>query len=119
LDTFLESGRFPVEVVNLASSKEKGAGRPPHWEMVFWWTRKPLASARAVILASILPREFDVERFTRIVYPSYQGSGRFSKTPHFLNPNVKLLGREYLEKLTRTRLLDPFAGFGSIPLEAG
>ncbi|NAZ12666.1 MAG: DUF1156 domain-containing protein, partial [Desulfurococcales archaeon] len=85
---------------------------------VFWWTRKPLASARAVILASLLSSDFDVERFIRIIFPSYKGRGRFSKTPHFLNPNLKLLNKEYIEKIKRTRLLDPFAGFGSIPLEA-
>jgi putative DNA methylase len=80
----LESGSFPVELVNIASAKEKGPGRPPFWEMVFWWTRKPLASSRAVILASLLPGGFDPERFARIVYPSYEGRGRFSKTPHYL-----------------------------------
>jgi len=118
LQNLLESGNFPIEIVNIASAKEKGPGRPPFWEMIFWWTRKPLASARAVILASLLSSDFDVERFIRIIFPSYKGRGRFSKTPHFLNPNLKLLNREYIEKIKRTRLLDPFAGFGSIPLEA-
>jgi putative DNA methylase len=118
LQNLLESGNFPIEIVNIASAKEKGPGRPPFWEMIFWWTRKPLASARAVILASLLSSDFDVERFIRIIFPSYKGRGRFSKTPHFLNPNLKLLNKEYIEKIKRTRLLDPFAGFGSIPLEA-
>jgi len=118
VSTFLESGSFPISIVNIASAKEKGPGRPPFWEMVFWWTRKPLASARAVILASLLPSGYDPERFTRIVYPSYEGSGRFSKTPHYLNPNLGNLEKEYREKLKRVKLLDPFAGFGSIPLEA-
>jgi len=118
LQNLLESGNFPIEIVNIASAKEKGPGRPPFWEMIFWWTRKPLASARAVILASLLSSDFDVERFIRTIFPSYKGRGRFSKTPHFLNPNLKLLNREYIEKIKRTRLLDPFAGFGSIPLEA-
>jgi len=118
--SFLESGAFPVEVVNIASAKEKGPGRPPFWEMVFWWTRKPLASARAIILASLLPEDYDPVKFLEAVYPSYEGRGRFSKTPHFLNPNLMLksLGRDFTEKLSRVKLLDPFAGFGSIPLEA-
>ncbi|WP_218914756.1 DUF1156 domain-containing protein [Thermosphaera aggregans] len=114
----LESGSFPVEIVNIASAKEKGPGRPPFWEMVFWWTRKPLASSRAVILASLLPGSFNPERFTKIVYPSYEGRGRFSKTPHYLNPNTRLLDKEIYEKIRGASLLDPFAGFGSIPLEA-
>ena len=32
-----------INEVNEKSGKEKqGGARPPHWEMVFWWTRKPL-----------------------------------------------------------------------------
>ena len=48
MKAFIESPRFPVNIVNQAAAKEKqGGGRPEFWEMVFWWTRKPLASARA------------------------------------------------------------------------
>ncbi|MEM4062054.1 MAG: DUF1156 domain-containing protein, partial [Desulfurococcaceae archaeon] len=115
---FLESSKIPVEVINIACSKEKGPGRPPFWEMVFWWTRKPLASARAIILASMLPGDYDPQRFIKIVYPSYMGKGKFSKTPHFLNPDLRLLDKSIHEKIRRVKLLDPFAGFGSIPLEA-
>ncbi|MEM1880110.1 MAG: DUF1156 domain-containing protein, partial [Desulfurococcaceae archaeon] len=115
---FLESSKIPVEVINIACSKEKGPGRPPFWEMVFWWTRKPLASARAIILASLLPGDYDPQRFIKIVYPSYMGKGKFSKTPHFLNPDLRLLDKSIHEKIRRVKLLDPFAGFGSIPLEA-
>ncbi|HIP16083.1 MAG TPA: DUF1156 domain-containing protein, partial [Methanothermococcus okinawensis] len=45
-----------INKINEKSGKEKqGGARPPHWEMVFWWTRKPLIGARAVIVASLLP----------------------------------------------------------------
>jgi len=57
MPTLLERG-IPIKVIkkiNDYSSAEKGLGRPPHWEMVFWWTRKPLAGARAIIAASLLP----------------------------------------------------------------
>jgi putative DNA methylase len=106
----LERG-IPIDVINDYSSAEKGAGRPPHWEMVFWWTRKPLAGARAIIAASLLPDN------------AYQNMGLFlndlfpcrneKKTVHSCNPSPRLI-----EKLRGKRLLDPFAGFGSIPLEA-
>ncbi|MEM3641697.1 MAG: DUF1156 domain-containing protein [Candidatus Bathyarchaeia archaeon] len=46
---FIESYKFPWIEISEASAVEKGLGRPPHWEMVFWWTRKPLISARAII----------------------------------------------------------------------
>ncbi|MEM4640807.1 MAG: DUF1156 domain-containing protein, partial [Thermofilum sp.] len=118
MNSLLESNNFPIEEVNIASAKEKGPGRPPFWEMVFWWTRKPLASARAVILASLLGEGFDPTRFLRIAYPSYEGRGRFSKTPHYLNPSVHLLDENVQERIRSASLLDPFAGFGSIPLEA-
>jgi putative DNA methylase len=42
-------GGEEVRKISEALAIEKSSGRPPHWEMVFWWTRKPLISARAVI----------------------------------------------------------------------
>ena len=86
--TFIESENFPISVVNNASAKEKGGGgRPPYWEMVFWWTRKPLAGARAVIAASLLPEEASVREFLKRIYPSYSPPGNsFTKTPHRDNP---------------------------------
>jgi len=131
---FIESPSFPVDVVNKASASEKrGGGRPEYWEMVFWWTRKPLAGARAVILASLLG-ETDARTFLRWLYPSIRfldedekckkkstsKKGKeagicFEETPHRSNP---ALPPEVGERLRGVKLLDPFAGFGSIPLEA-
>jgi len=55
METLLECG-VPIDAVNEYSVTEKKSGRsPPHWEMVFWWTREPLA--RAVVAASLLPAE--------------------------------------------------------------
>jgi len=110
MPTLLERG-IPIDAINDYSSAEKGPGRSPHWEMVFWWTRKPLAGARAIIAASLLPDN------------AYQNMGLFlndlfpcineKRTAHSCNPSPRLI-----EKLRGKRLLDPFAGFGSIPLEA-
>ena len=108
---FIETCDFPIGAVNEASAKEKGGGgRPPYWEMVFWWTRKPLASARAVVAASILPDSVSREKFlemTRLV--GVKGA------PHRHSPEIP---RELQEVFRQMKLLDPFAGFGSIPLEA-
>jgi len=52
METLLERG-IPIDAVNEYSAVEKGASRPPHWEVVFWWTRKPLASARVVVAAPL------------------------------------------------------------------
>jgi putative DNA methylase len=56
METLLERGIL-TDAINEYSAVEKGPGRPPHWEMVFWWMRKPLAGARAVVAASLLPAE--------------------------------------------------------------
>ena len=131
--TFIESENFPISVVNNASAKEKGGGgRPPYWEMVFWWTRKPLAGARAVITGSLLAGEVDSRQFVKWIYPfvrfrdeGYPCKPRkkgespppfcFQKMPHVDNPRLPSNVKEELKKV---RLLDQFAGFGSIPLEA-
>jgi putative DNA methylase len=107
---FIESPDFPVDAVNKASAEEKrGGGRPDYWEMVFWWTRKPLASARAVVAGAALPSNIDPMRFKTWLRLDA------SKTPHRLNPEIP---RELQGLLKEKKLLDPFAGFGSIPLEA-
>ena len=106
---FIETPDFPVDVVNEASAKEKqGGGRTPYWEMVFWWTRKPLAGARAVIAGALLPADINPAEFKYNL--------RLTESiAHRKNPNIPPRWREVFSK---ARLLDPFAGFGSIPLEA-
>jgi len=106
---FIESPNFPVDAVNEASAKEKqGGGRPPYWEMVFWWTRKPLAGARAVIAGALLPADTPVSDFM------YYLRLTSDSVAHRVNPGIP---EGWKGAFTRARLLDPFAGFGSIPLE--
>jgi putative DNA methylase len=106
-DKFIESDI--IEKINAASAKEKSGGsRPPYWEMVFWWTRKPLIGARSVIAASLLPEDISIETFKRIVRLNAK------RTPHRENPETD----DYEDYFKGKKLLDPFAGFGSIPLEA-
>ena len=105
---FIESPNFPVREANQASASEKlGGGRPDYWEMVFWWTRKPLAGARAVIASTVLPDTISPNEF---VYRLRLGK----KTAHRHNPSID----PWIERFKKIKLLDPFAGFGSIPLEA-
>ncbi|MEM2189560.1 MAG: DUF1156 domain-containing protein, partial [Nitrososphaerota archaeon] len=110
---FIESVNFPFNVISEASAVEKGPGRPPHWEMVFWWTRKPLISARAIIAGCLVPEETSVSEFLYNIGIRRKGKradGRviFDGTPHRISPSYRFEG---------VKLLDPFAGFGSIPLE--
>ncbi|HIQ56063.1 MAG TPA: DUF1156 domain-containing protein, partial [Pyrodictium sp.] len=103
-----------VRIVNEHSLSEKtGGGRPDYWEMVFWWTRKPLAGARFVIAASLLPQNVDVKKLAKALRLLDE------KLPHNLNPDLRLLeDQEAIDRIKKAKLLDPFAGFGSIPLEA-
>jgi putative DNA methylase len=111
LSSFLESPQFPIQEINQYSAGEKrGGGRPDFWEMVFWWTRKPLIGARSVIAGALLPSSFSPHEFKRLV-----GLWPESKTPHKKNPKVI---PQLKERFSKVKLLDPFAGFGSIPLEA-
>jgi putative DNA methylase len=105
---FIESIKFPVSEVNEASAREKmGGGRPDYWEIVFWWTRKPLASARAIIAGCLLSENVNREQFLKAL--------KFDqKLPHRFNP---ILPDEWIEQFKGKKLLDQFAGFGSIPLE--
>jgi putative DNA methylase len=110
---FIESVNFPFGLVSEASGVEKGPGRPPYWEMVFWWTRKPLISARAIIAGCLLPENTNPANFLRsigIVVKKRRADGRavFEVTPHRVKPKLRFDG---------VKLLDPFACFGSIPLE--
>ncbi|MEM3871896.1 MAG: DUF1156 domain-containing protein, partial [Nitrososphaeria archaeon] len=100
---FIESPKFPFSKIGEASAVEKGPGRPPHWEMVFWWTRKPLISARAIIAGCLLPENTNPSEFLKLI-----GIGGPKKSAHMNPPKIRFPG---------IKLLDPFAGFGSIPLE--
>jgi len=111
LSTLIESPHFPINEVNEFSASEKrGGGRPDFWEMVFWWTRKPLIGARSVIAGALVPSDFSPFEFRRLVklWPE-------TRSPHRENPSIV---PRLKERLPKVKLLDPFAGFGSIPLEA-
>jgi putative DNA methylase len=112
MNRFIESFKFPIDDINKFSAAEKrGGGRPDFWEMVFWWTRKPLIGARSVIAGALLPENFNTLEFKHLVRLSAD------KSPHRENPKLDIFNnlKEYFSKV---KLLDPFAGFGSIPLEA-
>ncbi len=110
---FIENPRFPIAEVNdFSASEKKGGGRPEFWEMVFWWTRKPLIGARSVIAGALLPYNFNPADFKRLVR-----LGSNTRVPHREKPNVSAF-TGLRERFSKVSLLDPFAGFGSIPLEA-
>ena len=107
-EALVESSGFPVGLVSEKSAREKaGGGRPRYWEMVFWWTRKPLAGSRAIIAGALVPSNVSVNEFCRALRLN-EGS------PHRHNPVLPERWREWFKGKS---LLDPFAGFACIPLE--
>ena len=102
----IESDAFGnlVPEIDKKAAKEKGPGRPAYWEMIFWWTRKPLVSARAFTAAALLPENYPLDKFKSIIRLS-------ENLPHKYQPIVN-------NEFKNFTILDPFAGFGSIPLEA-
>ena len=111
IETFL-----PVEEISEEAKKEK-AGRAPTFEMHYWWTRKPLVTARAAVLGALLPSDYDISDFKRLL-----GLGREKRAHnHDINPDQFEKLREEYANVWGTEnpvVLDPFAGGGSIPFEA-
>jgi len=111
IETFL-----PVEEISKEAKLEKN-GRAPTFEMHYWWTRKTLVTARAAVLGALLPSDYDITDFKRLL-----GLGMEKRAHNFdINPTqLEKLRLEY-RKVWGTEnpvVLDPFGGGGSIPFEA-
>lgn len=120
---------LPLPEINDASAYDKMPGIGPHPKGIHhWWARLPLPTARAVLFASVVddpsshPEKFPTEeaqnaereRLFDIIRDLMQ------KKLHE-RPDVYAKAREEMLKHTGGKLppvLDPFAGGGSIPLEA-
>ena len=87
------------------AAKERNA-RPPHFEMYTSLARLPLTISRFVLLTTLLP-DLDLHLAKKAL--GLDGD----KQPYWHNPPA-----EVRERLKGVVVLDPFAGGGSIPLEA-
>ena len=119
---------LPLDAINAESAREKSIRHGHPSTLHLWWSRKPTATARAVIWASLVddpsahPEQFPTEkaqekerrRLFRIL----------EELVKWENANDKrILDAAKAEILKSTDgnpppLLDPFAGGGTIPLEA-
>ena len=109
--------RFPVKEVSEISAKEKNIRHGHISTLHIWWARRPLASSRATSYAALIPATDDVEAW----YKTRQFIIELSKWENSLNHGViEKAKNDILEVNGRKplRVLDPFAGGGSIPLEA-
>lgn len=119
---------LPLEAINAASGREKSIRHGHPSTMHLWWSRKPLATARAVLFAQLV----DDPSARPEDFPSVSAQEEERKRLHGLMERLitwesstdESLLEEARQEIRRSnggalpRFLDPFAGGGSIPLEA-
>ena len=112
---FIEE-HFPVKEVSAESSREKSIRHGHISTLHVWWARRPLAASRATIYASLIP----VPDNDTDVIATKQTIAELSKWSNPLNQDVIVRAKKAIldHNNTPPKVLDLFAGGGSIPLEA-
>ena len=121
---------LPLDVINDASAYDKMPGIGPHPKGIHqWWARLPLPCARAVLFASLVDdpssdpafadktekeQEQERDRLFRIIRNLSQKKA--TQSPEVFDAAHAEILRSCGGKLPK--VLDPFCGGGSIPLEA-
>ena len=119
---------MPLDVINAASAREKSIRHGHPSTLHLWWSRKPTATARAVLFASLVddpsahPEKFPTEkeqdaereRLFNLIgeLVTWENSGKKEIFDRALAEIKKSCGDEL------PAVFDPFAGGGTIPLEA-
>jgi len=107
---------FPIKEVSEDSAREKSIRHGHISTLHIWWSRKPLSSSRATNYSALIP------------YPSTEKEAKekakfiveLSKWENSLKEDIIKKAREDILKANdgkTLRVLDPFSGGGSIPLE--
>jgi adenine-specific DNA methylase len=134
---------FPIAEVSRHAAREKSIRHGHPSTLHLWWARRPLASCRAMLLALLWPDPCDplcpadFKRKARELLPSLQGAPGptdedlrkallkfiadfanwdLAARPEYLEVSRALVRAAYPEE--PPLVVDPFAGGGSIPLEA-
>lgn len=119
---------LPLQKINEESAREKSIRHGHPSTLHLWWARRPLAAARAVLFSQLV----DDPSSRPDLYPTEEDQTLARKKLHELierlvvweNSNDEALLREAHEKILESTngnpppILDPFAGGGTIPLEA-
>lgn len=135
---------FPIAEVSKHAVREKSIRHGHPGTLHLWWARRPLASSRSILIAALLPdpadelcpREFKEEarRLLRTVGGCNPGTsdqelrkallkfiGNFANWDLASKPLYIQVSRDLVAAAhdgERPLVVDPFAGGGSIPLEA-
>jgi putative DNA methylase len=119
---------LPLEAINKESAREKSIRRGHPSTLHLWWARRPLAAARAILFSQLVddpsshPEEFPTQEEQK--HERERLHGIIERLVVWENiRDKKLLDEAYAEILKSTggnppAILDPFAGGGTIPLEA-
>jgi putative DNA methylase len=120
---------LPLEAINAEAVYERSVPRRGHPSTLhLWWARKPLAAARTVLFAQLVddpssrPDRFPSEEQQRAERERLHDlMCRLAKWENTQNQSVLEEARQEILRSTDGEpppILDPFAGGGSIPLEA-
>ena len=119
---------LPLEDINREAAREKSIRHGHPSTLHLWWARRPLATARAVIWSSLVddpsshPEQFPTEEAqTKERERIFTILEKLVKWENSNNEDVLAEAKAEIMKSTGGNppaLLDPFAGGGSIPLEA-
>lgn len=119
---------LPLEVINRESAREKSIRHGHPSTLHLWWARRPLAAARAVLFAQLVDDPSShPDRFPTVEDQKQERArlhGIIERLVKWENiRDDKLLAEAHQEILRSTdgrppAILDPFAGGGTIPLEA-
>ena len=119
---------LPLETINRESAREKSIRYGHPSTLHLWWARRPLAAARAVLFAQLVddpsahPEEFPTEELQRKERERLHGI--IERLVVWENArDEKLLAEAHAEIVKSCGgnpppILDPFAGGGTIPMEA-
>jgi len=119
---------LPLEAINAEAAREKSIRHGHPSTLHLWWSRKPLAACRAVLFASLVddpsshpeqfPTQEDQDKERQRLF------NMIEKLVKWENKNNEALYSEAYQEILKSTdgdppiVLDPFAGGGSIPLEA-
>ncbi|MFD6989193.1 DUF1156 domain-containing protein [Streptomyces sp. NPDC059943] len=119
---------LPLEAINRESAREKSIRHGHPSTLHLWWARRPLAACRAVLFAQLVddpsshPDKFTTEE--AIAAERQRLFRLIERLVVWENATDDALLREAHEEILKSTdgnppaILDPFAGGGSIPLEA-
>lgn len=119
---------LPLETINRESAREKSIRHGHPSTLHLWWARRPLVAARAILFAQLVddpsshPDRFPTEEAQHVERERLHGI--IERLVVWENARDESLLAEAHEEILRSTggnpppIMDPFAGGGTIPLEA-